>query len=307
VSASTAITEAERIAVRSGEVRLAVRRTGPADAPALLLVHGYPDTASIWTPVIGRLRERFQVVSFDNRGAGESTAPAGRGGYALTALVGDIAAVIEATAPPGSPMHLVGHDWGAITGWDVLDDPRTAARIASFTAISGPPLDHVGRWVRRQLRRPTPAGLAAVARQAAGSSYIAALLCPGLPSLMWRRLGLDGWRELLARAEDARIDAEWPAPTFVADAIRGAALYRANIPRRIVRPRAGGGSDIPVQLVIATRERFIHPRVYDGLEHRHSRLVHRRVEGGHWVPRTHPDELAQWITEHVDAAEQVRE
>jgi hypothetical protein len=46
------------------------------DAPALLLLHGYPQTHAIWHKVAPRLAERFNVVAADLRGYGDSAKPA---------------------------------------------------------------------------------------------------------------------------------------------------------------------------------------------------------------------------------------
>ena len=40
--------------VRSDGVELAVREAGDRDRPTVVLVHGYPDTSALWTPVVQR-------------------------------------------------------------------------------------------------------------------------------------------------------------------------------------------------------------------------------------------------------------
>ena len=49
---------------------------GPPKGPALLLLHGYPQTHVIWHRVGPRLAERFTVVASDLRGYGDSGKPA---------------------------------------------------------------------------------------------------------------------------------------------------------------------------------------------------------------------------------------
>ena len=109
-------------------VLLAVREHGDPDRPTVVLVHGYPDTQELWSGVVDRLRDDHHVVTYDVRGAGESTAPAGLGGYALTQLSDDLLAVIEATTPDDRAVHLVGHDWGAPAAW-------TAASVSSRSPV----------------------------------------------------------------------------------------------------------------------------------------------------------------------------
>lgn len=87
---------------------LAVHQWGEAGRPAILLVHGYPDTALVWAPVAELLAEHYLVTAYDVRGAGHSGAPERTASYRLEHLVADLWAVIDAIAP-GGVVHLVGH------------------------------------------------------------------------------------------------------------------------------------------------------------------------------------------------------
>src|SRR5690606_10880673 len=113
----------------------------------------------------------------DARGIGRSTGASGPRPYAVERMADDIDAVIAAVSPD-RPVHLVGHDWGGVQGWEYVGDPDRAPRVSSFTVASGPCLDHLGRSVRNRLRRPTPSNLAGVAAQALKSSYVLALHVP---------------------------------------------------------------------------------------------------------------------------------
>ena len=150
--------------VNSGDVEIAVYEWGePDDRPTVVLVHGYPDTASVWRATAEQLAERFHVVAYDVRGAGASTRPDHTRAYELSHLVKDLAAVVD-TVGPERPVHLVGHDWGSIQSWEAVTTERLAGHIASFTTISGPSLDHAGYWAMERLRAGAPEGLATVAR-----------------------------------------------------------------------------------------------------------------------------------------------
>ncbi len=137
----------DTLSVEAGDVRLAVYVSGPHDAPPVVLVHGYPDSAAVWEPVRAQLDARYRVISYDVRGAGASDAPASRAAYRLERLAADLAAVAD--APGGArPFHLVGHDWGSIQSWEAVTDPAFRGRIASYTSISGPCLDHASFGLR---------------------------------------------------------------------------------------------------------------------------------------------------------------
>ena len=272
-------------------VRLAVRQWGEASSVPVLLLHGYPDTSAVWTPVAERLN-RFNVIAYDVRGAGESEAPKRTADYRLEHLMGDLEAVIDATSPHRA-VHLVGHDWGSIQGWEAVTSGRFAGRVASYTSISGPPLDHVGRWMRHA--RPSSA-----ARQGLRSWYVYFFHLPWLPVLVWRAVGARP--EVLARLEGVARGEGWPAPTLAADGAHGVRLYRANIGRRLARPRHQH-TDVPVQLIVPTADRYVTPALLDGLEQVAPSMCRREVVAGHWVVRTHAAAVAGWISEHVDSVE----
>src|SRR5919197_4622949 len=217
--------------VESGEVELAVREWGEPDRPTVVLLHGYPDTAAVWTEVAERLTARFHVVAYDIRGAGGSTAPrAGwattmsgvrpdSGGYAMAYLLGDLVAVLDAVRPDGEPVHIVGHDWGALQGWAAVTDPLTRNRIASFTSTGGVSLEHLPACMHRLRERGTK-GRLAVAGQLAKSSYIGFFQAPILPELAVRAVGRRGW-ERVVRRQGVRPRAGYPADTLERDAITG--------------------------------------------------------------------------------------
>jgi pimeloyl-ACP methyl ester carboxylesterase len=279
--------------VRSGEVQLSVRSAGDPDHPTVVLLHGYPDTQGMWAPVAERLAPRFHVITYDVRGAGASSAPRGRAAYHLDRLADDFDAVCRAVAPE-RPVHLVGHDWGGIQGWEFVTDARFAGRVASFTTIAGPALGHALRANRSAIRRGPRRALDRLRR----SWYIAPLCLPGGPTLMWR-VALSGrrWRRWLSVVERVPVDHAYPAPTVSADGWHGANLYRANIPHRVIKRNPLARAHAPVQLIVPAGDRFISPSYYDAAADVAAGLRRREVPGSHWAPRAQPDLVAGWIAE----------
>jgi pimeloyl-ACP methyl ester carboxylesterase len=288
--------------VRGAGVELAVAEAGEHDRPTVLLVHGYPDTKEVWSEVVVHLADRFHIVAYDVRGAGGSTAPKGVAGYDLERLADDAAAVIDATSP-GRPVHLAGHDWGSIQGWEFATSARFDGLLASFTSISGPCLDHAGHWLREGMKRPRMQRLALAAAQVRRSWYIAAFHVPGLPGVLWRTALAHAWPGILHRREGVLPAAGHPAPSLAGDAARGVLLYRRNLLRRLLRPRADATARVPVQLIVPLRDRFVSPDIHDELERWVPSLRRRTVDAGHWLPRSHPELLARWIAEFVDDVE----
>ena len=136
----------------TANITLAVRIWGDNNtlAPTLIMVHGFPDNSLVWQTIAEQLSKVFRVVAYDVRGAGDSSIPKATSAYKIRYLVDDLAAVIDAVSP-SQAVHLIGHDWGAIQCWEAVTTPRLAGRIASFTSISGPSLDHAAYWMRQGL------------------------------------------------------------------------------------------------------------------------------------------------------------
>ena len=263
-----------------GDVRLAVFEEGPPDAPTVILVHGFPDTHEVWDDVAEVLAERFHVVRYDVRGAGRSGAPRGTDGYRLERLKDDFFAVADAVSPD-RPVHVAAHDWGSIQAWEAVTEPGAHERIASYTSISGPCLDHVAYWLRERYRRPTPRGLKEALAQQLRSWYILAFHTPVLPELAWRLVLTKRWPGFLRRAEGVRARPGHPAPTMASDAAHGIRLYRANFRARMSRPRERR-TEVPVQVVTPVRDHYVTPALAEGLQRWAPKLWRRRLYTGHW-------------------------
>ncbi|MGW5253705.1 SDR family oxidoreductase [Streptomyces sp. NPDC004012] len=288
--------------VRTGGVELSVAELGDPGRPTVVLVHGYPDSKEVWSKVATRLADRFHVVLYDVRGHGRSTAPRPlRGGFTLEKLTDDFLAVVDAVSP-GRPVHLVGHDWGSVQSWEFVTVRRTEGRIASFTSMSGPSLDHFGHWIKKRMHRPTPRRAGQLLGQGARSWYVYLLHTPALPELMWRGPLGSRWPEMLRRAEKIAAG-DYPAPTLPSDAAHGAWLYRDNVRPRLRHPRADAYAHAPVQLITPLEDPFLSQRLYDDLERWVPQLTRRTLPAGHWIPRTRPDQVASWIGEFVTSVE----
>ncbi|WP_273805403.1 MULTISPECIES: alpha/beta fold hydrolase [unclassified Pseudomonas] len=97
--------------------------------PALLLLHGHPQTHVMWHRVAPRLAERFTLVAADLRGYGDSAKPdAGAEAYSKRTLAQDNVTL----------MRLLGHDRFAVLAHDrgarvahrlALDHPETVERL----------------------------------------------------------------------------------------------------------------------------------------------------------------------------------
>ncbi|MEU2333047.1 SDR family oxidoreductase [Streptomyces sp. NPDC013172] len=299
----TGIEDARERRVRTGGVDLCVLELGDPSAPTVVLVHGYPDSKEVWSEVATRLAARFHVVLYDVRGHGRSTAPKPlRGGFTLAKLTDDFLAVVDAVSPD-RPVHLVGHDWGSVQSWEFVTVARTAGRIASFTSMSGPSLDHFGHWIKARVKRPTPRRVGQLLGQGARSWYVYLLHTPLVPELAWRGPLGRSWPKLLQRAE--RLPAgDYPTASLRSDAAHGAWLYRDNVRPRMRHPREDAHAHAPVQLITPLGDAFLSERLYDDLDRWVPRLTRRTLPDKHWIPRTRPDQVSAWIEEFVLSVEE---
>lgn len=286
--------QADTISVPSGDIQLSVNQYGKEGKPVLVFVHGYPDSSAIWDNVIPFLTKQYRVVTYDVRGAGKSDVPQKISDYQLRFLMQDLHAVIDAVSL-GKPVHVIGHDWGSIQSWEAVTEPGAETRIASYTTISGPCLDHVGHWFRQRFASVSPAEMTAAAGQLLHSWYIFLFQLPWLAPKLWQ-MGLGkAWPKLLKNIEGITAEA---SPTQTSDGILGVNLYRANMIQRLLQPRRRI-AQVPVQLVVAQQDNFVTPQLLSEISHWVPTLWRRDVNTTHWLQHSHPHQLAQWISEFV--------
>ncbi|MCK1381392.1 alpha/beta fold hydrolase, partial [Bradyrhizobium sp. 24] len=97
--------------VRADETRIFIRRAG--SGPAVLLLHGFPQTHLMWRDVAPVLAQNFTVVCADLRGYGQSDCPPSSPDhtpYAKRAMAKDMVSVM--TKLGFDRFSVAGHDRG---------------------------------------------------------------------------------------------------------------------------------------------------------------------------------------------------
>ncbi|WP_067541413.1 SDR family oxidoreductase [Nocardia crassostreae] len=292
----TIIPAAERI-VRNGEFELAVYEYGEPSAETIVLVHGWPDDNHLWDRVAPLLADRFHVVTYDTRGHGRSTRTDRTEDYRLENFAADLFAVADAVSPD-RPVHVLAHDWGSVEAWEAVCEPRAAARISSFTSVSGPNLDHLSAWVRGNLSHGKVWG---PFTQLLSSTYTGLFMTPGVPRVVLKPLGTEKmWSRFVGLMNDTSPENIKLGPEFRRDFFDGMRIYRANILRRMAETRERR-TEVPVQLIIARRDVAVRPAGYDDTQDWAPTLYRREVGGGHWLPFSHPELLATATAELIDS------
>jgi haloacetate dehalogenase len=138
----------ERVRVEASDAEINLVRGG--EGPPVLLLHGYPQTHSMWHAVAPRLAENFTVVATDLRGYGDSSKPFGsedHATYSKRAMAADQVQVMESLG--FLSFAVVGHDRGGRVGHRMaLDHPDRVTRLAVLDIV---PTRHVYATVGREL------------------------------------------------------------------------------------------------------------------------------------------------------------
>ena len=103
------------------------------EGPAVLLLHGFPDSSTLWRHQIEALASSgFRAVAPDLRGFGETDKPEDVEAYFVLNAIEDLKGILDHLEIDG--VHLVGHDWGAATSWVFAS--LVPDRTKTLTAIS---------------------------------------------------------------------------------------------------------------------------------------------------------------------------
>ncbi|MEB5927914.1 alpha/beta fold hydrolase [Acinetobacter schindleri] len=272
----------------SDQQRLAVRTFGDISKPALVLVHGYPDHQEVWKNVIVYLPDYF-IVTYDVRGAGDSSIPKYIRDYRLERLSMDLEEVVNAVLP-GQSFHLVAHDWGSIQSWESVTDPRFEGRILSFTTISGPCLDHAAFWMRNQFKQ----NRSRFFKQLSKSWYIAMFQLPWLAPTAWNFFNPERWGKIIRELEGKE---GLPLnQNIVKDGKYGVGLYRANFIPRLLKPRERYAI-CPVQAIVLKRDNFVSPQLVDEMPKWVQTFSRVELDANHWAILSQPKLIAESIRE----------
>ena len=286
------VTEQRRIKLSTG-VSLNVSLAGPAAAPPVIFLHGFPESHRTWRAVVPLLEDRFRLVMPDQRGFAGSDTPPEIDAYRIDRIVADLLALAEALGI-GS-FALVGHDWGGAGAWAaaIKGDPRLT-RLAIINA-------------------PHPAifqkSLIEDADQRAASQYITAFRNPGFEAMV-EAMGYDEFFDKSFRnhadlasippEERAQYIAEWSQPGKLSGMLN---WYRAS---PLIVPPPGATVPlpdwlvgafpkihIPVQVIWGMNDKALLPLQLEGLDQFIDQVEVVRLAGvGHFAPWEAPIQVA---------------
>lgn len=268
-----------------GSFTFDVDDSGPADAPVFVLLHGFPENRTSWTALTPLLVDRgFRVLAPDQRGYSPGARPLRRRDYAMSELVADTLALVDATG--AQKVHLVGHDWGGGVAWGFAH--AHPQRLHTVTSLTTP---HPRAFLKAMV----------TGTQAFHSWYMAMFQIPGLPELGITARGGENFRKsLLGSGLPAEAAERYVAPLRDRTAARAAVNWYRGLP--FSRPDSTK-VEVPAMYVYATGDRFLGRKAAD-LTANYVAAPYRYeiLEGrSHWLPEEAPDEVARLLLDHARA------
>lgn len=291
--------ESRRVGLSTG-VTLNVALAGPDDAPAVILLHGFPESHRTWREVAPRLEDSFRLIMPDQRGFAASDRPEDVADYATDLLIGDIFALAEALGV--ERFALVGHDWGGAISWTAA--MRGDARVTRLAIVNAPhPLVFQKSLIEN-------------ADQRAASQYINWFRTPGAEKAI-EAMGFDvffektfsGHSDLTAIPEEERQQylADWSQPGGMLPMLN---WYRAS---RLMVPPPGltvpvpdflsrdfPRIHVPTLVVWGMRDSALLPLQLEGLEDLVDDLsVVKLPEAGHFAPWEAGEQVASALRDFL--------
>jgi pimeloyl-ACP methyl ester carboxylesterase len=178
----------EPVELVTSEGRFSADAVGSADAPCVVLLHGFPQSRHTWQRVLpALLKAGFHAIAPDQRGYSPGVRPAGVSPYITERLVDDVIDIVNTIG--ASRVHLVGHDWGGQVAW--MAAAHHPERVASLSVLS----------------RPHPAAFARAfgvdPEQASRSGHHRSFQSAEITDVLWR----DGCAALRAALSDGGVPA----------------------------------------------------------------------------------------------------
>ncbi|MCM0678173.1 alpha/beta hydrolase [Micromonospora phytophila] len=261
-----------------------VRAGGPEDGAPVLLLHGFPQHGGEWDAVVPALHAAgLRTYALDQRGYSPGARPKAVEAYRMPELVADAVAVLDALGVEAA--HVVGHDWGAVVGWNLA--ARHPERVRTLTAVSVP---HPAAMAHALTTDP---------QQKARSAYILLFRQPGKAEKALLALGATGLRRMLTGVGDDERVAAYADPMREPGALTAALNWYRAMDRTDMA--ATGPAPVPTTFVWSDRDIAIGRTAAKACAD-HVTGDYRFVElhrVSHWIPDEAPAPLAEAILARV--------
>jgi pimeloyl-ACP methyl ester carboxylesterase len=273
--------------VRAGGLDFPVADHG--EGPAVLLLHGFPDSRHLWRHQVPALaRAGFRALAPDLRGFGDAPKPTDVASYSLARVTEDVAGILDALGI--ERVHVVGHDWGAVLAWLFVAGHED--RVASLTALT---VGYPGTSGTRSLEQLEKAW------------YCFFFQSEGVAEEWLRRDDWSGLRTLLRGGGDLeRYTADLARPGALTAALN---WYRANAtPASLLSVPDLPPITVPVLGIWADGDAYLtEAHVKNSREKVVGPWKYVRMEGAsHWLMLDRPAEFNRLLIDFVSEVEKAR-
>jgi pimeloyl-ACP methyl ester carboxylesterase len=253
--------------------------------PAVVLLHGYPQTWYMWRKVMTALAEQYTVIAPDLRGSGGSDAPAT--GYDKATLAEDVHQLLAALGH-ADQVSLVGHDVGAIVSYAYAAAHRDSVR--RLTLLEAPQIDE--SLYQFPSVTPTGPGL---------WNFGFFMLDNGLPERMvagredvWVA-GFVDWLEVVKGAVDPHATAEYAAHLRRPGHLEASYAYFRTFPRDVEDTIRNRETPLSMPVLAIGGEGALGQAIPD-----QARMYAGNVTGavfpcGHWIAEESPELLLKHL------------
>ena len=124
-----------RVTLENG-IALDVVDEGPADAPALIFLHGFPESHRTWRHQVAHFSDRFRCIAPDQRGYRGSSKPPAVSDYTPDKLIGDVFQLADALDI--DTFTVLGHDWGGAIAWGTAIAGQMNGRVTRAVIANAP-------------------------------------------------------------------------------------------------------------------------------------------------------------------------
>jgi pimeloyl-ACP methyl ester carboxylesterase len=196
LEAAPDVAPAPSVAYRSVDidgVRIFYREAGPADAPAVLLLHGFPSSSHMYRDLIPRLADRYRVIAPDYPGFGYSDFPDPQAfGYSFERYAQVMDRFVERIGLARYALYI--QDYGAPVGLRLalLAPERVSALVVQNGNAYDEGLSRDWDALKEHWRNPTPASREKL-RAWLTADGIRQQYTAGLAEAQAARISPDGW------------------------------------------------------------------------------------------------------------------
>ena len=269
------------------ELSFDCRISGNEEDELVILLHGFPESSFMYRELMQDLGELdYYCMAPDMRGYSEGARPAGISNYSIGKLTKDIMDIAHSAGK--EKFHLIGHDWGAAIGWQIVHDNPEA--ILSWTGLSVP---HTQSFFEALLNDND---------QKKRSKYIKLFQIPFLPEIKLKSKNFKIFREMWDTHSKEEVE-DYLSILKGKKAVTALLNYYRASSELTKKARTGqvlGDIHVPTLFIWGKNDVAIGAEsVKNGHKYMKKEYTYLELESGHWLIQSSYSEVKAAIVEHL--------